>query len=305
MDFFYDEQAVANEEDSAHQQDEKTVQAFNKLEDEVAQGYVRTTEALRSFVQESDGGVQLNLKLNPDVSEKAQQYLEQLDANLHNVESLAQDYWTQVAKPGFWSSVTAKLGTKLDEVVNLGEENLKNTAELTKHNTIGGNRTEAELRALSTDKNVYLNSKSEVDKEIDVDAKTDEIAKLVEQDKDLANLMNEIVPQDISYTAFWTTFFTERQRILDMEDKRKKILEANSLLKEEEVGWDDVEDEVAEDEAAEDEEPVLVKKEDTDSSENIYNDVTPIPTTKDSKQVQEEDRQENVNADADDDDDWE
>lgn len=307
MEFFYDEQAVANNETSTQHHDDKTEEAFSKLEDEVNQGYEKTTQALKSIVRESDGGVKLNIPLDPEVSEKAQQYLQQLDANLHNVETIAQNYWTQVSKPGFWSSMTEKLGDRLDKVVKIGNSKLAEEAEETSkgaHNVVGGNRTEAELKSLSNDKNVYLNFDAELDQNFDVDAKTDEIARIIEKDKDLANLMNAVVPQDIPYKDFWTIFFVERQRILDMEDKRRKLLESSSSLKEEEISWDDVE----EDEEDE-EEPVIVKEEDA-----LSKDATPIKQeTVLSEKAKERGETANVSVqeneddeeDVDDDDDWE
>lgn len=254
MEFFYEEQAVANEEASDVKHDEKTEEVFHKFEDEVTRQYQRTTDALKHIVKEDEQGVKLNLPLDSEVSETAQRYLKQLDSNLHNVENLALNYWSQVSDAGFWPSMTSKLGSKLEQIVKIDEPTSKSEQSL--QSAAGGNRTEAELKALSTDKAIYLNYESKSSEDFDADAKTDEIARILEQDKNMANLMNNIVPAEITYKEFWRIYFDQRQKILDMENKRKRLL-AGQKTEEEEVGWDDEEADAAE------EEPVIVKKEDT------------------------------------------
>lgn len=256
MEFFYDEQAVANEEVSAKEHDEKTEQVFNKFEDEVSKQYERTASALKHLVQEDEDGVKLNLPLNSEVSETAKRYLNQLDSNLQGVEELALNYWTKASDAGFWSSVTSKLGNSLDKIVKLDASQAEEGSGQLTSGAAGGNRTEAELKALSTNRALYLDRKGTSQGKFDADSKTEEIAKILETDKDMANLMNEIVPESISYNEFWSIFFGERQKILDREGFRRELLTEKNV-KEEEVGWDD------EDAEINDEEAVIVRKEDT------------------------------------------
>lgn len=294
MEFFYDEQAVANEETSGKNHDERTDQVFHKLEDEVSKQYQRTTNVLKQMVKEDEQGVKVNLPLDPEVSETAQRYLKQLDNNLHNVENLALNYWTKVSDAGFWPSVTEKLGSKLEQLVSLDES--PSGPQQSGKGAAGGNRTEAELRALSTDKSIYLNSKLEYSEEFDADAKTEEIAKILEQDKEMANLMNEVVPAEVSYKDFWRIYFTQRQRILEMEDKRKKLL-AGKDSEVEEVGWDDEEADATE------EEPVIVKKEDTMSVKT--SEVKNVANDQGSQENRERPRDLVADEDEDEDEDWE
>ena len=305
MEFFYEEQALANDPHKKDSHDEKTEEAFHKLEDEVSKRYDETAKALKGFVGEAENGVKLNLPLDPAVSERTQQYLGQLDSNLQNVEKLAQGYWTKVSNPGFWSNVTNNLSNKFEQIVQFGEEAGEEGSEGMdnghgKENpktVVGGNRTETELKTLSTDESVYLNNKLSLPKDFDADSKTQEISQILEKDMDLANLMNAIVPQKISYKDFWNIFFTQRQRILEMETTRRKILENKEISKEEEIAWDEEED----DNDKQDEEPVIIKKEDTADNDNIK---------KEKQTSNEESKTGKVGANAnenddDDDDDWE
>lgn len=294
MEFFYDEQALANEQPAGTKHDERTEEAFHKLEDEVSKQYDKTAQALKNFVVEGEGGVKLNLPLDSETSSKAQRYLKQLDSNLQGVEKVAQGYWTKVSHPGFWSSMSNTLSSKLEQVVQLDDNDLQQDNSKA---IAGGNRTEIELRTLSTDKSIYLNNKSSAPATFDVDGKTEEISKILEKDKDLANLMNEVVPQSVAYKDFWCTYFTQRQRILDVENRRRKILEGEQAANNEEVGWDEEEDEnegnVGIDKHHE--EPVIVKKEDTELEEKVKYDHGES-TPKEEKPDGDEDE---------DDDDWE
>lgn len=284
MEFFYDEQALANEEPSTKDHDEKTEEVFNKLEDEVTKQYERTASALKKIVKEDEDGVKLNLNLNPEVSETAQRYLHQLDNNLQGVEKLALNYWTKVSEPGFWPSVTSKLGNSLDKLVNTDGAQTGKRPEQATSGAAGGNRTEAELKALSTNRALYLNRKEESGKQFDADSKTEEIAKILEKDKDMASLMNELVPESVTYNEFWRIYFEEKQQILDREDKRRKILTEKKAEEEEEVGWDDEEAE------ANEEETVIVRKEDTMLDKTLEGKKT--------------DSSNDVDDDDEDDDDW-
>lgn len=291
MEFFYEEQALANDPHKKEDHDEKTEAAFHKLEDEVSKRYDETAKAFRGFVNEAEEGVKLNLPLDPAVSERTQHYLGQLDSNLQNVEKVAQGYWNKVSAGGFWSNMTSNLGNKFEQIIQFTDDDKeKGDSKENSKTIVGGNRTETELKTLSTDESVYLNSNISLPKDFDADSKTEEISQILEKDTDLANLMNSIVPQKISYKEFWYIYFTQRQRILEMETTRRKILENKGTNKEEEIAWDEEED----DNDKQDEEPVIVKKEDTTDSE----------TTNKGKQTTNANSKENEDEDEDDDD-WE
>lgn len=301
MEFFYDEQAVANEDALVKGNDGKTEEAFNKLEDELSKQYEKTTSALKNLVEESEEGVKINLPLNSEVSETAQRYLQHFDSNLQSVETLAQNYWTKVANPGFWSTMTGTLGKKLEGVVQVsGSPEMKlEDSNKAAQAAVAGNRTDAELRELSINKGIYLEHTINLDASFDVDAKTDEIARLLEQDKDLAKLMNEIVPQVITYKDFWNVYFLQKEKILDMEDKRKRILENNVAEREEEVDWDD---DVEEGEVDEDESVIVINEDSTIENQDNLNSKTEEVAAK-IETTGENDG--NEDDDDDDDDDWE
>lgn len=264
MDFIYEEEAIpkepsANEQET--QNDSQVEQVFTKLENEVTRGYEKTTEVINKYIHEDEEGIHLELPIDPAVAEKAQQYLKTLDNNLQNVEAVAQNYWTKVSNPGFWASISTSLGLQLDKVVQLGTEgvnnlNVEETLEVVDTPiNVAGNRTDAELRELATKKDIYIDNKLPLDPEFDADAKTDEISKILEADTNLSKLMNEIVPQNIPYKEFWNIYFINKNKILEMEEKRKKILEDKESEKEI-SGWDD------EDEDDISEQPVIIEKED-------------------------------------------
>lgn len=296
MEFFYEEQALANDPHKKEDHDEKTEEAFHKIEEEVNKKYEDTTKALKNFVGEAEDGVKLNLPIDSEVSERAQRYLGQLDSNLQNVEKAAQGYWTKVSNPGFWSNVSNNLSNRFEQMIQLGEDRAEGGGTDDREGTstvVGGNRTETELKMLSTDKSIYLDNDYPGLKDFDADSKTEEISQILEKNKDLANLMNAIVPQEISYKDFWNVYFIQRQRIFEMENTRRKILENKESNKEEEIGWDEEED----DSDKQDEEPVIIKKEDTAENDGA------------GKEKRSEDRKpadDKTGADADaHDDDWE
>ncbi|CAI4056528.1 hypothetical protein SUVZ_02G1970 [Saccharomyces uvarum] len=304
MDFFYEEQVAnieegnlndqkehSNEESAASTErntnsgvqgrDVKTNEAFQKLEEEVNKQYEKTTSAFKKLVVEKDDGIEINIPISDETTEAAQKYLKKLDDNIHNVENLAQSYWSKMKTKSFWSG----FGSTNNRANNDSADNVEGLEE--KEIAVGGNRTEAELRTLSREKSVYLDSKLDLEKELfDVDEKTDEICLILQGDKDIARLMNDIVPHQISYKNFWNMYFSEKNRILDKESKRKEILFKKE--KEAEIGWDD-EDEEIEAEAS-------TKNEDEAKVEDPKKEVEEV--NKDGGNDEDDD-------DDDDDDDWE
>ncbi|SCU99816.1 LANO_0F03818g1_1 [Lachancea nothofagi CBS 11611] len=248
MEFFYEEQAVGNGLESAQDQpegDKSTEEAFQKFEGTIDRQYQKTAEVVKKFMNE-ERSLELNVPLEPHLSERAQVALDSLDHQLHNVENLAQDYWKKVSSNSFWSSMTDSLGSKFGEAVNVNsgkkdqdETPLNSRAKIV--TPVAGNRTDAELRLLSSDERVYLNNESSLTEGFDVDKHTSEIAALLESDKVLTQTMNAVVPEKISYSEFWNIFFSRRDNILAMEHKRKKLLEQKAQDGTP-VDWDEEED---------------------------------------------------------------
>ena len=250
MDFYYEQEGPQDvpSDNEGVTKDEKTNEVFDTFENNFNKVYDRTTKGLQTIIKDDKDGVKLDIPLDEATSEKAQAVLTALDNNLAKAEGVAASYWQTVNKPSFWSNITDNLGSRLDQVVQLTNETIaavsdQGVQDKTKP-AIAGNRTDAELKELSTDKSIYLNAKD--DKSLsnaDIDLKTDEISKILEENKSLENLMNEIVPQQVSYTAFWTIFLTKRDEILKREEMRKKILVSKDKdTEEQEVGWDDEEE---------------------------------------------------------------
>lgn len=259
MDFFYEEQ-VANLEDSysnnphtkeaepsehnengeLQSRDDKTNEAFQMLEEEVNKQYEKTTSVFKKLVVEKDDGIEINLPISNETTEAAQKYLKKLDENIHNVENLAQSYWSKMKTKTFWSGFGSVNNTIKNNSVDIGQD-LKE-----KEIAVGGNRTEAELRTLTKDESIYLDNEMDLKEEsFDVDEKTDEICLILQNDKDISKLMNDIVPHQISYKDFWHIYFLQRNRILDKETKRKEILSKKEKeAVEEEVNWDDEDEEI-------------------------------------------------------------
>ncbi|CCE62431.1 hypothetical protein TPHA_0C02780 [Tetrapisispora phaffii CBS 4417] len=252
--------------------DEKTEHAFNQLEDTVAKTYEKTSEVLGQYLQEDEEGIHITLPdFNTDVTDKAQEYLKSLDSNLQNAEEVASNYWKKVSSNNFWSSMSNSLSSQLDKVVKIKDDVVRNTMKSdnnTSKNTssllhVAGNRTEAELRELSNNEKLYTDNKLELEESFNVDQKTDEISKLLETDKDIAKLMNKLVPTDVTYKDFWNIYFVNKQQIKEREDRRKKLLEAEKKYEEEHDdvgGWDDDEDDEEDNEL--EEKPVIIEKED-------------------------------------------
>lgn len=247
MEFFYEEQATENGQDLIKadlKSDKNTEKAFHELEGTIDQQYQRTANVLKKLVSD-ERGIELDIPLESKISERAQVALDSLDSQIQNVEHLAQGYWKKVSTPSFWSSVTDSLGTKFEEVVKLGTVQPTSTtpeASNVKGATpVAGNRTEAELRRLSSDEDVYLNCKDTLPTNFNVDDHTSEIAALLEANKGLEHLMNSIVPEKVNYHKFWNIYFFKKDEIIEMERKRKKLLE-RKIQENKEVDWDDDED---------------------------------------------------------------
>lgn len=285
MEFFYEEQVASieddktsdsstkeggstehNEDNEFQSRDDKTNEAFQKLEEEVNKRYEKTTNAFKKLVVEKDDGIEINLPISNETTEAAQKYLKKLDENIHNVESLAQSYWSKMKTKNFWSGFSDANNSTNNDHNDEGESSKENEI------AVGGNRTEAELRTLSRDKSIYLGNKMELQREpFDVDEKTEEICLILQNDKDISKLMNDIVPHQISYKNFWNIYFLQRNKILEKESKRKEILSKKEKETEEkEVEWDDEDEDEDEEEAADDNKPEEEAKADVPEKELNY-----------------------------------
>lgn len=290
MEFAYDEDALNQEATEKIKKDQKTNEAFDKLENELGGVYEIASSKLKSLVKEDKDGIKLDLPIDEATTKKAQEYLSTLDSNLAQVENVASSYWNKVTTPNFWSSVTDKLSVQLDNVINLTATEEKNQ---TTGNTssIAGNRTEAEIKKLCNNKDIYLKyEKINLNPNFDIEGKTEEISKILESNKELEALMNSIVPQEIKYKDFWNIYFVKKSEIVEMEEKRKKLLE-EAASREEEICWDDDDDN---DETRE-ESPVIVKKEDAIEASTEPKREISSEKTETNKTIEEEE----------DDDDWE
>lgn len=229
MEFYLEQEALdrVTPTDANVQRDEKTNKVFSDLEQGLYQIYDKTSGNIKKVLSDSEGSeyIKLDLPIGEKSTEKAQQILDTLDSNLASIENTANTYWNKVKKATFWSSLTEDVGSKLGTVVATaskgvseimnggasigktdpteanGEEEREKESE--QRPALAGNRTEAELKELTTDKNIYLEAlEGKSFQRMDVVAKTEEINLLLKQDKDLQKLMSEIVPQDVSYENF-------------------------------------------------------------------------------------------------------
>lgn len=340
MDFYYEQQTPQEtpHEGTPAPKDEKTNQVFSKFENDLNSAYEKTAEGIKNIMNDNNegDGVQLDLPIDEATSEKAQALLSSLDQNLAKVETMASSYWETVKKPSFWSTISDNLGSQLDKVVKITADSLSADGESAassqvnlniKNQTIAGNRTEAELKELSINKQIYLDSKNKQNgSKIDIDSKTEEISEILKINKDLDTLMNALVPLEISYVEFWTVYFAKKDEILKREETRKKILTAGSNgkhgeeqkdakeLQQEEVNWDDDEEDEGE---AKEETKTDIKKEETgresglstrDDSLVIVNksDIAEESKVEDTKKTNNKDEaNEEKEDEEEDEDDWE
>ncbi|CAR30352.1 Dos2p [Lachancea thermotolerans CBS 6340] len=277
MEFFYEEQATRNGEQLVEgdlKSDKDTEKAFQELEGTIDEQYQRTARALKKFVND-ERDVELNIPLDTRISEKAQGALDSLDTQLQNVEHLAQDYWKKVSTKSFWSSVTNTLGSKLDEVVKVNDQKsstvCSQTPDAKATTPVAGNRTEAELRMLSSNDKIYLENEDELPDDFKVDEYTAEVSQLLTENKNLELLMNALVPEKLSYQDFWNIFFLKRNRIFEMERKRKELLKKEGE-EDKEIDWDDEEEEPELGKASDSENKKEPNKSDIDVQHDEVND---------------------------------
>ncbi|SMN21904.1 similar to Saccharomyces cerevisiae YDR068W DOS2 Protein of unknown function, green fluorescent protein (GFP)-fusion protein localizes to the cytoplasm [Maudiozyma saulgeensis] len=317
MDFYYEQQTPVETpaEGTPAPKDEKTNEIFSKFENDLNSAYEKTAQGIKTIMADDNKeGINLNIPMDEATSRKTQAILTSMDENLAKVENMATSYWETVKKPGFWSNITDNLGSQFDKVVQITSDSLgthlneENSSSINGH-TIAGNRTEAELSELSTNKDIYLNSEKGKGKPIDIDTKTEEISEILKSNKELETLMHSIVPQQISYVDFWSMYLNKKEEILKREETRKNILTSSSQNKnEEEVNWDD-EDEhnendgkVPEKTPEKTEKSAKVEEAGNESSASTKDESLVIVSKSDINDEEDENNEEN---DDEEDDDWE
>lgn len=78
---------------------------------------------------------------------------------------------------------------------------------------------------------------------IDVDKKTEAIARDLREHEELRRAMERLVPEQVEYGVFWTRYYFLRHVVEMQEQMRRELLKRTTLEEEEEVGWGDEEEE--------------------------------------------------------------
>ncbi|KAI9258932.1 hypothetical protein BDA99DRAFT_514559 [Phascolomyces articulosus] len=96
-------------------------------------------------------------------------------------------------------------------------------------------RNERLLAEMRTDADTFLNQVPDTI-EFDVEKKTDEIAQTLSEFPDLREMMDRLVPVQVSYVLFWQRYFYHVQKI-EKEDEKRQII-AKGADDEGEFKWD-------------------------------------------------------------------
>ncbi|KAI9765435.1 MAG: hypothetical protein M1840_007393 [Geoglossum simile] len=75
-------------------------------------------------------------------------------------------------------------------------------------------------------------------KDFSADGKTDQIAKDLETYPELRNVMEKLVPDNVTYTDFWKRYYFLRH-VVETEEQRRKELLKGATATEEEICWDE------------------------------------------------------------------
>lgn len=95
-------------------------------------------------------------------------------------------------------------------------------------------RLEAQLHAIHTNleglkKDPDTEQWSEFNKEFNVESKTDDITKDLEQYPELRRAMEKLVPETVDYSEFWSRYYFLRLAVETEEQKRKELLKGKPL----------------------------------------------------------------------------
>ncbi|KAI5962296.1 uncharacterized protein KGF55_003372 [Candida pseudojiufengensis] len=169
-----------------------------------------------------------------DISTKANQALDVLDSKLESVEKEASKYVNS------FTSFFSQIISITPEQDQPKEKEVLFNSSLNQYANYGTSRYENDLLKLHTDKNYYI-TKEEPDEPFNVDEKTKEIESLLKKyPTTLTELMNEIVPVEVSYNQFWYLYFKNESELQKLDKQRKEL---HSKKEDEEFDWDDDDDE--------------------------------------------------------------
>ncbi|EPX74729.1 uncharacterized protein SOCG_02211 [Schizosaccharomyces octosporus yFS286] len=225
--------------------------------------------------------------------------------NLRRVEESAGRYWNS-----FGTRVNGFLDKAL-QVNPKGEEQPSLTRSKSSRASLFLSRQDKKILRLIENSDLFRNPVSDEgyndwEKGISIDSKTDEISALLQTYENLRNQMEELVPSQVSYEAFWKRFFWYK------EQPTKSL---SSMHTEEEIfSWDDEKSDIEEEDDDKKtnggkEEVSKDNKEELDSEQNKKNSTSTSANHVDEKVTAEPSLTERddtkQNKDNDDDDDWE
>jgi hypothetical protein len=137
-------------------------------------------------------------------------------------------------------------------------------------------RFDAQLHAIHSSLNSFTHDPVGEEYEIwnktfNVESKTDDISKDLENFSDLRASMEKLVPATIAYGDFWKRYYFLRHSIETAEARRRDLLQGAAAATEEEVAWDEDSNDDS-DEEAEDAEEAEDDGEEEDSEEDSDDD---------------------------------
>lgn len=255
------------------------------------------------------------------LTQKSQQYLDTLDRELAGIEDKAAGYLGETGstvKNLLQSAVRVDAPRKsFDE--NEGEDAstdvLFNVPDDIR-NDIYSTRLGAQLHALHTSEAPFIDVDTSRDEEyqkfknnFNVEESSERIANDLKEHAKLQNLMDKLVPTQVSYADFWTKYYYMREKIDQQEAKRKNVFASVGKGAEEELEkWDydsSDEEEEGDKKASSSTTNDKKKEESRSSSERSY-----VEVDKNTPGLKENEQDQKAGAvkkeeDSEDDDDWE
>ncbi|KAI8579022.1 hypothetical protein K450DRAFT_244597 [Umbelopsis ramanniana AG] len=163
----------------------------------------------------------------------------------------------------FGTDAVQALSRAITVVAPVDDEDNEFTSKSTENNASGkrifASRKETILAELRTDHSVYLEPPVKETEEDDEESKiyhtfvagfsveeyTDEIAKLLEEYPELRQVMDELVPVQVSYNDFWLRYFYRVWKIDQEDEKRRQIVQGADAHEEEDADfkWDSEDEE--------------------------------------------------------------
>lgn len=207
---------------------------------------------------QSSGSSGSNKTMLWELTKRAQNYIDELDQDIEELEKAAGSYLGKVGKDvktllRDTVSIDGPIHTVDRDDVDLeaGEdassEVLFNVPEDIR-NQIYSTRLDAQLHALHTSPEPFLATGKEEQfvefesKDFNLDKMTDIITADLKEYPSLKKLMEQLVPEKVAYDQFWAKYYYMRKQISDQEQRRKKLLE-QATESQENLGWDDEDDE--------------------------------------------------------------